>query len=72
MRERFVSSFYTRDLYIKLQRLYQEFRSVEEYFKEIENLKEPLWLDFCMALIEKFKMLNCIIIPLCLHWFTKP
>ncbi|RDX79138.1 hypothetical protein CR513_40474, partial [Mucuna pruriens] len=36
MRERFVPSFYTRDLYIKLQRLYQGSKSVEEYFKEME------------------------------------
>ncbi|RDX70545.1 hypothetical protein CR513_50201, partial [Mucuna pruriens] len=36
MRERIISSFYTRDLYIKLQRLYQGSRSIEKYFKEME------------------------------------
>lgn len=34
--ERFVPSFYSRDLYNKLQRLYQGSRSVEEYHKEVE------------------------------------
>ncbi|RDY06546.1 hypothetical protein CR513_09450, partial [Mucuna pruriens] len=33
-------------------------RSVEEYFKEMENLKKPLWLCFCMVLTDKFKMLT--------------
>ncbi|RDX65381.1 hypothetical protein CR513_55965, partial [Mucuna pruriens] len=36
MCERFIPSFYTIDLFIKLQRMYQGFRSVEVYFKEME------------------------------------
>ncbi|RDY11887.1 hypothetical protein CR513_03383, partial [Mucuna pruriens] len=33
---RYVPSFYTNDLFVKLQRMYQGTKSVEEYFKEIE------------------------------------
>ncbi|RDX70633.1 hypothetical protein CR513_50108, partial [Mucuna pruriens] len=36
MRENFMPSFYTIDLYRKLQRLYQGSKSVEEYFKEMK------------------------------------
>ena len=36
LRERFVSSYYGRDLHNKLQRLIQGNRSVDEYFKEME------------------------------------
>ncbi|RDX73445.1 hypothetical protein CR513_46939, partial [Mucuna pruriens] len=36
MRERFVPSYYTRDLYNKLQRLYHGSKSVEEYQKEMK------------------------------------
>ncbi|RDX69790.1 hypothetical protein CR513_51044, partial [Mucuna pruriens] len=36
LRERFVPSYYAKDLYIKLQRLYQESKSVEEYYKEMK------------------------------------
>ncbi|RDX64381.1 hypothetical protein CR513_57070, partial [Mucuna pruriens] len=36
MRERFVPLFYKRDLFVKLQKMYQGARSVEEYFKEMK------------------------------------
>ena len=36
LRERFVSSYYGRDLHNKLQRLIQGNRSVDEYYKEME------------------------------------
>ncbi|RDX97316.1 hypothetical protein CR513_19922, partial [Mucuna pruriens] len=36
MRERFVLCYYKRDLFIKLQRIFQDTKSVEEYYKEIE------------------------------------
>ncbi|RDY01177.1 hypothetical protein CR513_15532, partial [Mucuna pruriens] len=36
MSERFVPSFYTRDLFVKLQRMYLGPKCVEEYFKAIE------------------------------------
>jgi len=39
MRRRFVPSYYHRDLHNKLQRLTQGFKSVEEYFKEMEIAK---------------------------------
>ncbi|RDX82290.1 hypothetical protein CR513_36953, partial [Mucuna pruriens] len=36
LRERFVPSNNARYLYVKLQRLYQTSKGIEEYFKEIE------------------------------------
>ena len=36
LRERFVSSYYGRDLHNKLQRLIQGNKSVDEYYKEME------------------------------------
>ncbi|RDY02895.1 hypothetical protein CR513_13586, partial [Mucuna pruriens] len=36
MRERYVPPSYTRDLHNKLQRLYQGYKSVEEYHKEMK------------------------------------
>ena len=36
MRKRFVSTYYNRELYKKLQNLRQGNRSVEEYYKEME------------------------------------
>ena len=36
LRDRFVSSYYGRDLHNKLQRLIQGNRSVDEYYKEME------------------------------------
>ncbi|RDX96933.1 hypothetical protein CR513_20361, partial [Mucuna pruriens] len=36
LRERFVPTHYARDLYVKLKRLYQGSKGVEEYFKEME------------------------------------
>ncbi|RDX85165.1 hypothetical protein CR513_33682, partial [Mucuna pruriens] len=36
MKERFVPLFYKRDLFVKLQKMYQGVKSVEEYFKEME------------------------------------
>ncbi|RDY14379.1 hypothetical protein CR513_00563, partial [Mucuna pruriens] len=36
MRKRFVPSFYNRDLFVKLQRIYQGTKSVKEYFKKME------------------------------------
>jgi len=36
LRERFVSSYYGRDLYNKLQRLIQGNKSVDEYYQEME------------------------------------
>ncbi|RDX61412.1 hypothetical protein CR513_60370, partial [Mucuna pruriens] len=36
LRERFILVYYARDLYNKLQRLYQGFKSVEDYYKEEE------------------------------------
>ncbi|RDX82678.1 hypothetical protein CR513_36507, partial [Mucuna pruriens] len=36
LRERFVRTYYARDLYVKLQRLYQGSKSIKEYFKEKE------------------------------------
>ncbi|RDY10863.1 hypothetical protein CR513_04535, partial [Mucuna pruriens] len=36
MRERFVPLYYKRDLFVKLQKMYQGSRYVEEYFKEME------------------------------------
>ncbi|RDX97640.1 hypothetical protein CR513_19564, partial [Mucuna pruriens] len=36
MRERFVPSFYTRDHFVKLERMYQGSKGMEEYFKEME------------------------------------
>ncbi|RDX84531.1 hypothetical protein CR513_34405, partial [Mucuna pruriens] len=36
LRGRFVPSFYARDLHNKLQKLYQGFKIVKEYFKEME------------------------------------
>ncbi|RDY14452.1 hypothetical protein CR513_00498, partial [Mucuna pruriens] len=46
MRERFVLSYYIRDLYNKLQRLYQGSKSVEKYHKEME-------MDLMRAQIEE-------------------
>ncbi|RDX94555.1 hypothetical protein CR513_23050, partial [Mucuna pruriens] len=37
LKERFVPSYYARDPYVKLQSLYQGSKSVEEYYKEMEN-----------------------------------
>ncbi|RDX76433.1 hypothetical protein CR513_43575, partial [Mucuna pruriens] len=34
--KRFIPSFYTRDVFVKLQRMYQGSKSVEKYFKEME------------------------------------
>ncbi|RDX73948.1 hypothetical protein CR513_46360, partial [Mucuna pruriens] len=36
LRERFVPSYYDKDLYNKLQRLYQRSKTVEEYHKEMD------------------------------------
>ena len=36
LHSRFVPSHYTRDLFTKLQKITQGFKSVEEYFKEME------------------------------------
>ncbi|RDY07471.1 hypothetical protein CR513_08412, partial [Mucuna pruriens] len=36
LREKFVPTYYARELYVKLQRLYQWSKGVEEYFKEME------------------------------------
>ncbi|RDY12097.1 hypothetical protein CR513_03156, partial [Mucuna pruriens] len=36
LRERFISSYYTKDLYNKLQRLYPRCKSVEDYYKEVK------------------------------------
>ena len=36
MRRRFVLSHYYRDLYQKLQSLTQDYRSVDDYYKEME------------------------------------
>ena len=47
MRSRFVLNHYTRDLFKKLSQIHQGYKSVEEYFKEIElammraNVQEP-------------------------------
>ncbi|RDX74774.1 hypothetical protein CR513_45438, partial [Mucuna pruriens] len=37
MREKLVPSYYKRELFVKLQKMYQGSRSVEEYFKEMES-----------------------------------
>ncbi|RDX92416.1 hypothetical protein CR513_25465, partial [Mucuna pruriens] len=36
LRDRFIPSFYSKDMHNKLQRLYQRSKSVKEYFKEME------------------------------------
>ncbi|RDX99586.1 hypothetical protein CR513_17340, partial [Mucuna pruriens] len=48
MRERFMPSYYTSDLYNELQRLYQGSKSVEEYHKKME-------IDLMKAQIEETK-----------------
>ena len=64
MRKRFVSTYYYRELYNKLQNLRQGNHSVEEYYKEIIQINKieiylSLWFsqellnlsDFSMAFI---------------------
>ncbi|RDX99852.1 hypothetical protein CR513_17032, partial [Mucuna pruriens] len=60
MCERFVPSFYTKDLFIKLQRMYQEYKTVEEM--EVTLIRSQ---------VVESQEAN-MTIPLCLHWFTKP
>ncbi|RDX90687.1 hypothetical protein CR513_27428, partial [Mucuna pruriens] len=36
LRERFILSYYTRDLYNKFQRLYQRSKNMVDYYKEVE------------------------------------
>ncbi|RDY00585.1 hypothetical protein CR513_16222, partial [Mucuna pruriens] len=36
MRDRFLPSYYARDLFVKLQKLFQGYKSIEEYHKEIK------------------------------------
>ena len=73
LRERFVSSYYGRDLHNKLQRLIQRNRSVDEYYKEIEislirtqieESQETTMARFnCLYLF-----LTCFIFNLLLQW----
>lgn len=44
MRERFVPSFYTREVKQRLQRLRQGRRSVEDYYKEMESLLQRAFI----------------------------